>query len=335
MPNMFPFDKTRYGGGIAFGGGGGNEGGGGTTNTVQKADPWEGQQPYLTYGFEQAKNQYSSASPTYFPNSTIAPNSNETNLAMGMQANRAVQGSPIQTAATNELTRTLGGEYLAPIASQYNSPQMQAANKLNTDTLNGNYLYGGQGFNAAVDAATRKILPQVNSSFERAGRTGSGLAAQAQTQAIADAFAGQYGQERNNQLQAGGLALAGTNSMAQQLASERENQLRSMFFAPTIANQDYQDISKLSEVGSQKDSLAQNQLNEQINRYNYGQNLPQAKLQDYMNMIQGNYGGTTSSLSNTTSREPSYSNDFGSAMGGLLSIAGLFGGGGGGLFGLF
>jgi len=69
-------------------------------------------------------------------------------------------------------------------------------------TARGDFLYGGPGFNAAYQAAANKIIPQVNSQFARAGRSGSGLAQTAQTQALADAFASQYGQERGLQQQA-------------------------------------------------------------------------------------------------------------------------------------
>lgn len=68
-------------------------------------------------------------------------------------------------------------------------------------TARGDYLYGGQGFNQAVEAAQRQVTPQVLSAFGRAGRDG-GLAQVAMTQALTDPFAAQYGNERQRQLQA-------------------------------------------------------------------------------------------------------------------------------------
>ena len=38
-------------------------GGGGTTTQVQKADPWAGQQPYLTDVYRQAQQQYQAGFP--------------------------------------------------------------------------------------------------------------------------------------------------------------------------------------------------------------------------------------------------------------------------------
>ena len=44
--------------------GGGSQSG--STTTVQKSDPWSGQQPYLTFGFNEAQNLFDSATPQYF-----------------------------------------------------------------------------------------------------------------------------------------------------------------------------------------------------------------------------------------------------------------------------
>jgi len=66
---------------------------GGTT--VQKADPWSGQQPYLTEVFSEAKRLYQSGqlAPEYYPGQTVAPQSDWTKQALQMQAERAAQGS--------------------------------------------------------------------------------------------------------------------------------------------------------------------------------------------------------------------------------------------------
>ena len=67
------------------GGKGGSSGGGGSTQTIQKADPWEGQQPFLKTGFEAAENRYNSGQPNFYPGNTIAPfNQNETAFQQGI-----------------------------------------------------------------------------------------------------------------------------------------------------------------------------------------------------------------------------------------------------------
>lgn len=71
-------------------------------------------------------------------------------------------------------------------------------------TASGDFLYGGEGFDQAVDAALRRVTPGVLSTFGSAGAGGAtgGLARTAIAQAGLDAFASQYGDERSRQLSA-------------------------------------------------------------------------------------------------------------------------------------
>lgn len=255
---------------------GGGDSGGGSTTTVQKADPWEGQQGYLKEGFKKAQDLYMKQdAPAYYPGNTVVPFSPETQAALNLTTQRALSGSPLQSAANSQLT----------------------------GTLNGDYLHGGSGFNAAVDAATRKAMPQINSQFESAGRLNSGLAKTAQTQAVADAFASQYGDERTNQQ-------------------------RAMLFAPQMMQQDYSDYQTLANVGATREGMSQAQLAEDVNRYNYNQQAPGLQLQNFMGTIQGDYGGTQ------TSTSPLYRNQGAGALGGALGGYQLFKGLGdmGGIF---
>lgn len=68
-------------------------------------------------------------------------------------------------------------------------------------TAAGDYLFGGEGFDQAVNAAMNRAIPQISSVFGGdAANVASGLASSAVAQAGLDAFAGQYGQERGRQL---------------------------------------------------------------------------------------------------------------------------------------
>lgn len=75
------------------------------------------------------------------------------------------------------------------------------------DVVSGKYLYGGEGFDAALDAAMKRILPQVQTQFGRSGAGGGTgtLAAEAFGDRAAEQFAMQYGQERSRQDSAAGL----------------------------------------------------------------------------------------------------------------------------------
>lgn len=77
-------------------------------------------------------------------------------------------------------------------------------------TSRGDFLFGGEGFNAAVDAAVRQAQPHIMSAFGGdAASVNSGLSQHAIGQSAIDAFASQFGQERNRQLGAAEALEAG------------------------------------------------------------------------------------------------------------------------------
>ena len=107
---------------------------------------------------------------------------------------------------------------------------------LNTmrDTARGDYLYGGEGFNAAVDASLRHTMPAISSQFGGAGRTGSAYHANTLGQAASDAFASQYGQERGRQMGAAGAipGMAQAQFMPYQQMMNAGRQQYQMYDAP-------------------------------------------------------------------------------------------------------
>ena len=72
-------------------------------------------------------------------------------------------------------------------------------------TIGGDYLMGGPGFERAQLEARRQVQP-IASQFVRSGRTNSGLAQAAITEAAMRPFADTYSDERNRQLQAINIA---------------------------------------------------------------------------------------------------------------------------------
>jgi hypothetical protein len=214
------------------------KGGGGAPvqNVTNSSAPWAGQQKYLTNVFTRAQAQ-SNIPQTFFPNQTYASFSPQTEQALNLTEQRALAGSPVQNAANQ---------------------QLQA-------TLNGDFLHGGAGFNAALDAARNRILPDIQSRYSRGGRYGSGLGREAEARALADSFAAQYG-------------------------NERENQLRAMFFAPQAAASDYRDMNALAGVGAQREGQAQSSIDEAMSRHNFGQQEPVDRLRQYRELIDGNFG---------------------------------------------
>lgn len=107
-----------------------------------------------------------------------------------------------------ELLSTAQGRDLDFLASSL--PGFASGDRANPEldalrqTASGNFLFGGDGFNAAVDAAVRAAQPGILSTFGRAGAGGatSGLAQESLGRAAIDAFASQFANERANQLNA-------------------------------------------------------------------------------------------------------------------------------------
>jgi hypothetical protein len=183
-------------------------------------------------------------------------------------------------------------------------------------TAAGDFLFGGQGFDAAVDAAMRQAQPHILSTFGAAGRGTGGLAQTAMSQAATDAFARQFGQERQNQLTAAQLL-------------------------PRIASQ---GVGLLSDIGGQQQQLAQQQLTAPITAQQMllqaaGGGVPLQSLfgqtqQMSSNPLGGALGGGLAGLGLASSLFPA--SEAAAAAGGLgalssLSPLGLAGFGAGGL----
>jgi hypothetical protein len=216
--------------------------------------------------------------------------------------------SPEQTAAMEaQSARAING-----------SPVTGAAQQNAFDTLSGAFLGSDNPYRQhMVDNIVGDVSSAVNSQFSGAGRYGSG----AHQGVLADQLSKNIGAMDY-----------------QRYGDERTNQLRTQAFAPSLAAQDYQDISALGQVGQQRQAQAQAELGDEVQRFSFEQGAPYDSLQRYMQMIQGNYGNTTS--------QPYFSNTGASILGGGLAgaqagsaIGGPWGAGlgaiAGGILGLF
>ena len=294
---------------------GGKSGG----NTTTKTEPWSGQQPYLTTGFQQAQNLLNSGGPDYYPNATYVNFSPQSQMAMQLGENRALMGSQFDAPAGN----------VAMQAMQGNSPFTQAgvgalqAGGLGmgqlADTISGKYLnsnpYVDQMFNAAARGVNEQyqnqVMPGVNATFGSGGRTGSmahqtgiDMANQSYGNTISDMAANIYGNnyanERSNQLNAansmgqmGANLASGYNSLGN---SNYQQQMGGANLGMNLGYQDWDNISRLGQIGGMVEGKGQEMLNDQMGRFNYYQNLPEQRLLQYANVINGLPGGN---LANT------------------------------------
>jgi hypothetical protein len=92
---------------------------------------------------------------------------------------------------------------------------------------------------------------------------------------------------------------------------------------PTVAQAPIDMMTSLGDIGYSQREMTQQGMDEDINRYQFGQNVEDQKLQNYMNLIQGNYGGTT-----TASAERGglgLAGQLGQGVGGLAALGGIMG----------
>ena len=255
-------------------------GSGGGTTTVQKADPWEGQQPYLKDVFSQAQNLYNAGAlaPDYYKGNTVANQSQWTQQANKMQANRALNGSASIDNAQANMDNIVSGGALAGNTGLSALEQM-------TNAVNP---YSSALLNDAVGQATAKI----DGGFSSAGRYGSGAHENARADAVADLTSQFYSDAYDKQMeaasQAGSLYNAGVDTQISGAGMSQE-----------LANQAYKDAEMLSQAGANLDAYNQAKIDADIDRWNYDQQKALEALSRYNQLIQGTYGGTSTSTGKT------------------------------------
>ena len=108
------------------------------------------------------------------------------------------------------------------------------------NTAAGNFLFGNEGFDEAVQASIRAAQPAILSTFGRAGGTPGGLAATAIQQVASDAFSRQFAAERQRQ-QAAQLALPQLSLLPSDILSSIGAENRALaqqeLLAPITANE--------------------------------------------------------------------------------------------------
>ena len=216
----------------------GGGGGGGNTTTVQKADPWSGQQPYLQDVFSESQNLYNSGAlaPNYYSGNTIADQSQWTQQANQMQADRALNGDASISTAKGAMDNIVSGNALA------GNTGLNALNQM-TEAVNP---YSSALLNDAIGQANAKI----DSGFSGAGRYGSGAHENAKADSVADLTSQFYSDAYDKQMQAA--------SQAGQLYNAGvDTQISGAGMAQELANQAYKDSEALSQAGANVDAFNQ------------------------------------------------------------------------------
>lgn len=171
------------------------------------------------------------------------------------------------------------------------SPLNKASSGYLQDVLSGKYLNADNPYFQTVANRARSAA---DSTYAGAGRYGSA----SHDTAVADSVGALAYQDYQNQLGRMDNAAA---------------------LAPTVAGQDFVDLNAALGAGNQYQQQLQNMINADMEKYNFQQQAPYANLQAFQDFIQGNYGGSTQTISPTQQASP-----FQQVAGAGLSLASLF-----------
>jgi hypothetical protein len=170
------------------------------------------------------------------------------------------------------------------------SPITTGAQDLANRTIRGDFVMANNPyFEQAFAAASNPVISSIQSQFSKAGRLGSGANADVLSRSLGD-LAGSmafknYGDERARQMATAGAA----------------QQFRDMSFADPAREQ-----------------LAQAQLQDQIDRFNFEENINRQKLQDFSSLVRGGTVGGT-----MTAQQPTFYNPAANYLGLGLGAAAL------------
>ena len=234
--------------------------GGGTQVSTSTTEPWEEQIPYLTAGVKEAKGLYNQGAPGYYPNETLAgfdpAQTYAQNKVMGYAGGPRAFAQ--QAGAEQSLLQGLSGQ-IDP--SAYN-PMVNALTSNVTSGLQNQVLPG---------LRQKQVMYQPggsskgNQEYEKAvaNRVTAGM-----TKPIADMYTNAYNQAQNRAVQSGQLY-------------------------PSIMSAPLNMYGAMGDVGAQRRAMTQSTIDSDMARYQYEATAPQQQLANYMKMVTGNYGGTT------------------------------------------
>lgn len=260
---LLKFIKTFFGlnpDAFTFYGGGGG-GGSSKQTTQQQLDPTV--KPFVEFGLQESKALYQQPGPDYYPYQTYVSPSQQTQAALQATQNRALAGNPLVPAAQQQLQNTIQGQFL------------------------GNNPYLAQAMAGGAAVATQNYLDAI-----KQGQSGAALSGRYGSGAMFDQ------QNRAQQNLANALSQQAGQLLYQNYANERQAQQAAISQAPQMAMADYQDINQLLTAGQTAEDYQRQALESDIARFEYEQNLPYTKLQNFLSAA---YGAPMGQVSTTTS----------------------------------
>jgi len=273
------------------------------TSFSSETGPWSPQVPYILGGFQKAKELYEQGPPDYYPGETLAGFDPAQTFAQEaiIDYARGPRAAGMQAGAEGALMRGLAGQ--TPFARE----QM-------ADLLAGNVRTGeGTPYQAMASALTGDVLGKLQADVLPGIRQqqvmyqpgGSSRAALQQNKAVADAVKAGLTTPLAQMYSDAYQTAQGMRLPAAQQALDQ--QVKAMGMYPSIMGAPLSMYGAIADVGAQRRAMTQEAMNRDQARYAYEAAAPMNALQNYMSMITGNYGSTSSGGSSTTSTVPNNS----------------------------
>jgi hypothetical protein len=276
-----------------------------SNTTIQKADPWAGQQPYLKDLFGAAQKLYRQKGPYYYPGDTTALFTPEELKAQESMAAYATGGA-----------RDLANQGL-------NSQSFLLGDVLKADSNPYMADYAQGAIRPVWEALMREAIPGVNSGAVASGQYGGSRQGIAQGMAIGDATQ---------------KSLDTTSKMYSDMYGRNLDALqKAVMTNEAVVKGGTMPDQLLATVGADRRAMQQALIDDALARWEWEQALPAAKLSQYAGAIQGSYGGQGTSTSTGTApgaAQPSTAQSLlGAGMAGLGTYSMLSGAAGSALFG--
>jgi len=317
--------------------------GGGSQTTTQRTEPYSPAEPFLKDILGEAQQLYrSGAGRQFFPGSTVVPFAQQTEEALKLQQAQALeQAQP--SALMGQAAGTIGQFAAQPVSAYTGRMGQGLGSSYGQLTPQADYL------SDVRSGITSDVLGSIQSQFGGMGRTGTSPAAQqAAARGVAQAYApiaSQMAQTERGREQQALESQFGRQYGASQADIARQQQGMESAFGRSLAAagqlpglqqqmdmRRQQAIGQLGGVGSARENLAQRQLQDQIARFQFGQQAPMNLLQQYAGLISPIAAGYPTAVSTGPGTQ---SGGLGGAFGGAVAGSALGGPGaiGGALLG--
>ena len=228
-----------------------SKGGGGGTNTVQKADPWAGQQPYLTDIFGQAKQLYQQGPQEFYPGRTYAEASPTVFQAENLQRQAALAQAGLGY-----------GSIVPGFQESLMSPVQRFQDPMLDEVLSARL--------RPIEESTSRLLQQTRRGATQAGQLGGTRQGIVESEVLKDMLTKQSD--------------VATKMYGDLYGDVMKTQAATLGLAPSIMSTFAQPAATLGQVGAAETARAQQPITEAMRRFSFEQAAPYDALTRYANV---------------------------------------------------